>query len=144
MIQECEQNLTSHRECHREARQRLPSVQEELRFPGLSLRRCPACLKAVPKQSIRCVLCWGYLMSEDDEIEGLQTREEVKEEPEKEESPVLTRRASHDVELNRHGETIQMPCLNVQRFQKENQLKESPMTDGTDRAQGTIEQIADI
>ena len=83
-------------------------------------------------------------MSEDDEIEGLQSSEEVKEEPERVESSVLTRRASHDVELNLHGEIIQMPCLDVQRFQKENQLKESPMTSGTDRAQGTIEQIADI
>ena len=83
-------------------------------------------------------------MSEDDEIEGLQTREEDKEEPEKVESPVLTRRASQDVELSLHGEIIQMPSLDVQRFQRENQLKESPIPSGTDRAQGTIEQIADI
>jgi hypothetical protein len=119
MIQECEQNLTFHRECHKEARQRPPSAQEESCFPGLSLRRCPACLRAVPRQSIRCLLCWGYLMSEDEEIEGLHPTEGIKEEPEKSENIVVTRRTSHDLELNLYSEIIQMPCLDVQRFQRE-------------------------
>jgi hypothetical protein len=122
MIHECEQNLTFYRECHKEARQKLPNSQEELRFPGLSLRRCPACLKAVPRQSIRCLLCWGYLMTENDEIEELRSRETVRQEPEKTEGSALVRRGSKDVEMNLEGEIVHMPCLDVQRFRKENRL----------------------
>ena len=144
MVQECEQNVMFRRECHKEARQRPPDVREESCFPGLSLRRCPACLGAVPKQSIRCLLCWGYLLSEEEGLEGLQPAEGTGEEPAKSENIVLTRRASQDIELNMHGEIIQTPCLDVQRFQRENRLKESPVGDGADRAQGTVEQIANI
>ena len=46
--------------------------------------------------------------------------------------------------MNVEGEIIQMPCLDVQRFRKENRLKEGPASDEEDHAQGTIEQIANI
>ena len=82
-------------------------------------------------------------MTEEDAIEGVRVVEEAKE-VEKVKNIVLTRRAAQDVEWNVNGELIQMPCLDVQRFQRENQIMEGLENDGSDRAQGTIEQIASI
>ena len=78
MIKECEQSSTFRRDCQREAMHRPVETWEESCFPGLSLRRCPACLKAVPRQSVRCLQCWGYLLTEEDAIEEIGPRTESK------------------------------------------------------------------
>ena len=83
---------------------------DESSFPGLSLRRCPSCLQAVPKQSIRCLLCWGYFMTEEDSIEEIRVLKTTEEDPKKEDSIALSRRVTQDVELDVDGEIIRMPC----------------------------------
>jgi hypothetical protein len=144
MVQKWEQDHVFRRECYKEARQRPPNAWEESRFPGLSLRRCPSCLGAVPRQSVRCLSCWGYLMTQEDAIEEIRVVETAKEDSEKTENIVLTRRTAQDIEWNVNGEFIQMPCLDVQRFQRDNRMTEGPANNGHDRARGTIEQIANI
>jgi hypothetical protein len=144
MAKECEQDQAFRRECYQEARQRPPNLWEELRFPGLSLRRCPSCLNAVPRQSVRCLLCWGYLRTDEDAIGEIRVVETASEDNEKKENIVLIRRTAQDLEWNVNGELIQMPCLDVQRFQRDNQMTVGPANDGRDKAKGTIEQIANI
>jgi hypothetical protein len=59
-------------------------------------------------------------MTESDEIEELRSRVTIEQEPENNEGITLLRRGSKDVEMNLEGEIIQMPCLDVHRFCKEN------------------------
>jgi hypothetical protein len=83
-------------------------------------------------------------MTGDDEIEELGPQGQLEQEEEMVEVPALVRRGTRDIDLNVHGEIIQMPCLDVQRFQREHQLEESFVLENEDGAQGTIEQIANI
>ena len=83
IIKECEQNLTFRQDCQREAMNRPPEAWEESCYPGISLRRCPACLRAVPRQSVRCLQCWGYLLTEEDVVEEIRVTEKVEEVDEK-------------------------------------------------------------
>ena len=151
MIKECEQSSPCRRNCQREAMHRPVEKWEESCFPGLSLRRCPACLKAVPRPSVRCLQCWGYLLTEEEAIEEIRVAEKVKEVADKSENIVLARRTSQDVECEVNGELIQMPCVDVQRFRRqsglvtdEGQEAKRIRSKDPDKAQGTIEQIANI
>ena len=78
LIKECEQNVTFRQSCQREAMGRAPEAWEEARYPGIPLRRCPACLKAVPRQSVQCLQCWGHLLTEEDAVAEIKDIEKVR------------------------------------------------------------------
>ena len=92
-----------------------PSTRyEEQYFPGHALQRCPSCLSPVPRQAIRCLHCWGYFLTKDDEIEEIR-RLEVKASEVCKTVEVITpvRRLSQDVEAIVDGEQIRVPGFNV-------------------------------
>jgi len=115
LIKECERNATIRHNCQREAMSRIPEAWEEAQYPGIPLRRCPACLKAVPKQSVQCLQCWGHLLTEDG-IAEIRDTKEMEEIDTKSKGVTLERRTSHDVEYQIEGEIIQFPCVDVRRF----------------------------
>jgi hypothetical protein len=82
MIKDCNRNSTFRRNCQREAMSRIPDAWEEMRYPGIPLRRCPACLRAVPRQSVQCLQCWGHLLTEDGIEEIIDTQPVENEETE--------------------------------------------------------------
>ena len=128
---------------------RIPDMWEEMQYPGIPLRRCPACLRAVPKQSVQCLQCWGHLLTEDGIAEIKDTEDEEKVDT-KSKGVALERRASHDVEYQINGEIIQFPCIDVCRFcaRYEIAVKDQnaigPRNEDLDRPRGTIDQISSI
>ena len=126
---------------------RVPDAWEEVQYPGIPLRRCPACLKAVPKQSVQCLQCWGHLLTEDG-IAEIRDTKETEEMDTKSKGVTLERRTSHDVEYQIEGEIIQFPCVDVRRFRIRHKIAaidpsaEETKEEDLDRPQGTIELIA--
>ena len=76
----------------------------------------------MPRQSVRCLQCWGYLLTEEDVVEEIRVTEQVEEVDEKSKNIVLGRRTSHDVEWEVNGQLIQLPCIDVQRFRSQQGL----------------------
>ena len=125
MIRECERNATFRHNCH------------------------PACLKAVPKQSVQCLQCWGHLLTEDG-IAEIKDTKAVEKEDMKLKGISPERRTSHDVEFQINGESIQFPRIDVRRFCTRFKIATSgrigtrSREDDPDRPQGTVERISSI
>jgi len=149
MIKDCERNSAFRRKCQKDAMGRAPDIWEERLYPGISFRRCPACLKAVPRQAVQCLQCWGHLLTEDGiaEITDNQSAETERKEVE-----MITpeRRTAHDIEIMIDDEAIQFPCIDVSRFCERFEVANKRSAamgvqeEDPDRPRGTVEMIASI